>query len=223
MNTVNILRLLTAVAMASPGLVIAQRKVEIPRYHDGETSLWFKLRMADVERIGLADLVLPSDSFRLRFWTETAVISVQHSAHETFGSITYFTERSSDSPSRKHGEPRHFHKSQSLSIAQCDSILSRFIALDIERIPVQDSIPGWTYGEDDEVFVVEVSTPAQYSFRDYWSPSTFPDIKEATALQFFADTLEKTLKLSEGLELFIRTLPKGCYRTGQITLLCTHQ
>lgn len=200
-----------------PLALSAQKTIEIPLYASGDTSLWYKWRMADVQRMGAVDLTHTTDSFSLRFWTGTAMLFINCTSAGSQGEISYFTEEYFDRERKK--PRRQYHITHTIPSEDCDSVLMLFSSLDLVHLPPQDSINGWRSGEDGEVFVVEVSTPTSYHFRDYWTPSAFPGIAEANVLQAFVIKVRELLEMREGFSAFILSLPPGNYRTGGNTVI----
>jgi hypothetical protein len=175
--------------------------------------------MADVERFSGKDLTQTQDSLVIRFWSEISCVSISCNGMLIDGELTLLTERTDGSDQR--AKAVHPHRTSAIPDSTCIAILEAFSRLGIGRLPPQEQIPGWADGNDGEVFVVEVATPTTYWFHDYWTPRLFPKIPTAVDLQRFADEVERLLNLGYAFELFVHALPKGCYRAGGLSMLCT--
>jgi hypothetical protein len=210
-----------AFSFSIPGT--CQTKVsEIRTYASGDTCLWYKWRSEDRVRMALTNLQESVDSLRIRFWTPTAAIEVWQNGNYSGGQQTLFTY-SKASPNRRTfsvDQSRHFHRTTTLDSVLSGKIVDLFIDLQVHDIPEQDSIPGWRSGFDGITYIIEWSDSATYTFRDYWTPSSFPEISEARTIQTLTRSIEELLHLRAAFDSFIGTLPKGCYSDGGM-YVCT--
>lgn len=92
----------------------------------------------------------------------------------------------------------------------------------IKAPPDQTNIKGWKRGVDGYSVYVEFSNPEKYSMKSYWSPDFYKDLPEAISVANFEKFLESTLSSREKWSSFIDGLPKGCYNTGGIVLICNY-
>ena len=101
-----------------------------------------------------------------------------------------------------------------LDAATAQRVYKLFADNHIFNMPSQEGIPGWSMGNDGETFVVEYVTPSSYSFKEYWTPSYFKDIKEAVVFNKTVDALEAMLGMRNSWDDFVYSLPKGYYTCG---------
>ncbi|WP_375447547.1 hypothetical protein [uncultured Fibrella sp.] len=199
------------------------KRLSIPLYGSGDTSLWFNWQKEKFSQVGLLDLVTATDSLHVRLSTETQAVDIWTSDLKTFhGSFANFTTRYDPekirNPSKK--QDRIFSRKVALSPAVAGQIHALIDELTILSIPTSEQIEGWGLGADGNTYLIEQSTPSQYTFKEYWTPSTFKDrLKEAAIIQQFIDELDTRLQMKSSFRTFINTLPKGTYRAGGLMLI----
>ena len=167
----------------------------------GDTSLWFKDYFKLTHDLKLENLQLSTDSFHFRFWTDTQAIDIWTSNNKKFsGSVTSFAQRYNEKLLKK--EQYEVDKVFS-NTSDLDSITSRYIyqsfeSLQIQQIPTDGKIKGWSEGLDGFEYLIEVSTKTTYSFKTYWSPIIFvTTLVEAKKIQAFHDYLFRDMKLGD--------------------------
>jgi len=190
----------------------------IPMENGKDTSFWYKLNKENAEKIGLKDLTRTSDSLHFRFWTETKLIDIWTEDFKTFsGFLIVYTEE----------EPKDFNdktkrKFYSKKIVLDDSSAKRvyllFDSLAVFNIPPQEDIKDWKSGLDGDIFLIEYSTSNTYSFKSYWTPSDYPNIKEAVLIDTLTQQLNKMLAMDNRWSKFLRSLPKGWYTSDGSTV-----
>jgi len=82
------------------------------------------------------------------------------------------------------------------------------------QIQTDDSIQGWIQGKDGDEYMFEYATPHYYSFKQYWMPMAYGDIKEAVIINTIIKQLSQILNMKKCWSDFIHTLPKGSYHAG---------
>lgn len=185
-----------------------EKQVQIPMYKSGDTTLWYKWCQRDIKKVGLPSLTTSSDSFRLRFSTETQAIDIWTTDYKTFqGTLANFTTASRSD--------KFYSDITPIDTATARKVYDVFVALAIFGIPAQDSIKGWSNGCDGITYMIETSTRSKYTFKYYWTPSVFSDsLKEAKAVDSLSHEMERILHMHESFVAFIRTLPEGSYHAG---------
>jgi hypothetical protein len=196
---------------------IGQVKVcDIPKYKNGELSVWYQWTQNDTKRAGLPDLTQSSDSLHFRFLTETQSVDIWTNDYKTFsGTFANFTTSKPCTNCLIKDESKFYSRKYPLDTATSRQIYDYFGNLNIFKIPAQDSIEGWSSGCDGEVFSIEYSSPTHYSFKNYWTPSAFTDkIKYAADIDSLVHLLEEKLQMPISFAAFIDVLPLGCYSAG---------
>lgn len=166
-----------------------------------------------VNDLKLPQLINSTDTFHFRFWTNGQAIDIWSNNYKIFyGQISNFTNTyvSYDMEKQK-SKPSKLIFNQT----QLDTLLARHafeLIKTVEKIPSQDSIRGWSRGFDGITYLFEVSTPASYTFKNYWTPQAQDSILiAATQIQAFVDTIYSLLNLKKEYDAFFETLPPGSY------------
>ncbi len=206
------------------------KSLEITKYPDGDTNFWYKWQQPKFNEIGLADLTKSTDTLHFRFSTETQVIDVWTRDYKSFaGTFANYTTKYHEQKVRNGGygrektKPNKFYSEKSpMDSATARKIYNLFTSLSVFNIPCDDSIEGWSSGNDGTTYFIENSTPTKYSFRTYWSPHSYRNkIKEALIIDSLAKQLEAILDMQAPFGTFIQSLPRGCYHAGSMMITCT--
>lgn len=201
------------------------KNISIPTYKSGDTSFWYKWQKEKFAKIGLVDLITLKDGMHFRLSTETQAVEIWTADFRTFyGTFAnYTTTYDPDKYERKKPKPEKFYSNKTeLDTATSRRVYYIFMSLSIFSIPTQDSIPGWYSGNDGIEYLIEFSTPAEYSFKGYWTPSAYKDkIKEAALIDSLTNQLETTLQMQQSFSTFIDSLPFGSYNAGGISIVTT--
>jgi hypothetical protein len=203
------------------------KNISIPTYKNGDTSLWFKWQQEKYAKVGLPNLTNSYDSLHFRFSTETQAIDIWTADFKTFnGTFANFTTSSDPNKYKKENPPadKFYSNKDKLDTATARQVYNIFNELSIFSIPTGDSIEGWHLGNDGDEYLIEYSTPTNYSFKEYWTPSYYKDkIIEAASIDSLAKQLETTLQMQKAFGLFLNTLPIGCYFSGSFFVTCTQK
>jgi hypothetical protein len=193
----------------------------IPFENGKDTAFWYKWSGENAEKIGLEDLTQTNDSLHFRFWTETKSVDVWTKDFKFFsGFLTLYTESiPKDVNSLSKG--KFYSKKILLDDSTAKNVYLLFDSLAVFSIPPQEDIKGWENGNDGDIFLIEYSTPNTYSFKSYWTPSNYPNIKEAFVIDTLSKQLDKMLAMGNRWSKFIRSLPKGSYNAGGATVILT--
>ncbi|MBI3235948.1 MAG: hypothetical protein HYZ42_18260 [Bacteroidetes bacterium] len=152
-----------------------------------------------------------------RFWTETQVIDIWTNDFINFnGQLINFTT----SVKSKNNHEVFYSEIVAFKQSKTDSIYRAFDENSIFKIPNQEDIPGWKSGLDGSIYLIEYSSKNEYSFKSYWTPTSFLEIKEAGVLQSLITYLFSNLTLESSWYSFVKTLPKSCYKAGGTSMIC---
>lgn len=200
------------------------KTLDIPVFKNGEQSLWYKWQQENVAAIGLPDLTKSTDSLHFRFATETQMVDIWTNDFKKFHGVVYNFTKKYDSKNSNYNSKSVFINREKLKGAAAQEIYRIFKDKAIFEIPGKEKISGWGIGADGETYLIEHSTPGQYSMKSYWSPSMFRyQIKEAKIIYALVGQLELNLGLRYSFQKFINHLPRGCYRAGGIVLACNNK
>ena len=188
------------------------KRISIPSSGNADTSLWYKWQQERIIKTGLPSLINSSEKLHFRFSTETQAVEVWTNDFNVFnGTFANYT-----TTYEANLKPELFYSDKShLDTATARKVYNLFHKLSVFSIPTDTKIEGWSAGSDGDEYLIEYSTPREYSFKEYWTPSYYKDkIKEAEAIFTLANQLEKLLKMSKSFSAFIHSLPYGSYHEG---------
>ena len=189
----------------------------------GDTTYWYQLKQEDAKKLGFWDLTKSTDNFHFRFWMENQAIDIWTNDFLRFyGQLAIFTNEVVKDASITSQAPAKFYS----KISPIDSLTSKliyqsFLSQNIFRIPTDSKIKGWYPGDDGEEYIMEYASKNFYSFKTYWTPSIYKNIPEAVLISKISKEMETTFLLNEHLHNFMKGLPKGCYRVGEMMLYCS--
>jgi hypothetical protein len=179
----------------------------------GDTSFWRKFEYAKNPKLHLPDLILSTEKYHFRYWTDKQVVDIWTLDGLTFnGLITSYTnsyiEHSPEKKSQK--ASKTFYKQVYLDTSTAKKAYQ--LIRHIETIPTDKSVKGWVQGFDGDEYIFETSTPSTYCFRQYWTPSVQDSsLMEARDIQNFLIEMDSTLKLHDQYKKFFSTLNPGNY------------
>ena len=206
--------------LASGAPSFGQLKVmHIPADWNKDTSVLFKGKMGEARVMKLADLPTSTDAMHFRLWTEVQAVDIWTNDFMTFhGILSNFTDKCSENDDW-HEKDSFISEQAILDTGIAKRVYQRFSDNHIFTIPTQDSIAGWQLGNDGETIILEYTTQSLYTFKDYWTPSFFKDVKEAVLFDKTIKSLDTMLNMHNRWDEFVYSLPKGCYRSGLMTMV----
>lgn len=188
-----------------------------------DTAFWYGLKAKDAARIGLADLMTSTDSLHFRYWMENQAIDVWTNDFVHFdGIISNHTEKmesnsDTDVPATT---PKFYSNKNRIPGAEARNVFDLFIKARMFRRPTDKQIKNWQQGFDGAEYLLEYATGSSYSFKAYWTPSAQQGVPEADTLLALNQRLGQIINLDASWKSFLETLPPGCYRVGEMTMVC---
>jgi hypothetical protein len=88
----------------------------------------------------------------------------------------------------------------------------------INNIPTDSLINGWTKGMDGTVYTIEYVDNQHYVKKHYWTPSAFPNLKEAVSIQRLIDTTKSILNLETKKWQFSNQIPFESWSGGMVVV-----
>ena len=156
------------------------------------------------------------DSFHFRFSTENQAVEIWTNDYLHFhGIFLNFTKSQNIKPEI------YYSQVNSIDTFNAKYIYNLLSKSGIFQIPTQENIHGWQNGLDGEYYIIQYSTPKIYSYKKYWSPDAFKNIKEAVIIDSVYKQIYRVLKIGERWSNFIGLLPIGCYEFGDGLVSCT--
>lgn len=180
---------------------------------------WFK---ESVLKLRLNDLMESSESLHFRFWCKNQVIEIWIDEQNTFrGNLVSYTSKYDPNaylnPGRKE---KILTKKVAIDTVVAKRIYEQAMDITLFDIPAQNKIKGWKQGVDGYSVSLEFSSPLKYSVKYYWSPDFQVAVPEAKLITEFEAFLESIVGMREKWTTFIDALPKGCYHTGGLAVVC---
>jgi hypothetical protein len=199
-----------------------ERSFYVPKYGNGDTTLWFNWQQEKFKKAGLKNLTKSTDTLHFRFASETQAVDIWTRDYLAFsGTLTNFTT-SHDEKIDDRKKEIFYSEVVKLDTAKSREIFDLFMDKSVLRLAPQDSINGWKDGLDGITYFIEYSTPTFYSFKDYWTPSAFKDkVDAAKRFNELTEELERLLDLRNSFNKFIHSLPYRTYRAGGIMIITT--
>lgn len=200
------------------------KHVFIPLSGSGDTTLWFKWQQESFIKTGLPNLISSNDKLHFRFSTETQAIDIWTKDFKVFyGTLANFTTTYDENKYKENSKPELFYSNKSqLDTTVAKQVYNLFQKLSIFSIPTDNKIKGWSLGDDGNEYLIEYSTPKDYTFKEYWTPSYYKDrIKEAATIDSLANELEMILQMKKSFSAFIHMLPYGSYHAGSMFVITT--
>jgi len=193
-------------------LLVFQSKGQNSKVISGDTTFWRQLELKNSRGIHLPDLISSSEKFHFRYWKDTQVVDIWTNDEIVFnGLITNYIHSYSDDNSKKKRKPSKIFFNQ----VQMDSDRAKKVYIlikQIENIPTDKSIKGWSQGFDGVEYCFETSTSSNYSFKTYWTPTVQDSsLTEAKAIEKFVTETDSVLNLHDKYQKFFATLKPGNY------------
>ena len=180
--------------------MFAQKEVKFTK--DSDTAFWYRYKndYAKQFKLGLIEKDTTDNSFR--FWSHGLVIKVVSANNQTFGEIIRFVEAYPNDKSKK-----VFTKRYSISPSHALNLRHLIDSLQIEFLPSDKNIQGWQHGFDGIEYFTEYKKAGQYSFKNYWTPTSQDTLKEAIQFQHFVSGLDRILDLKANSKDFQAAIP----------------
>jgi len=180
----------------------------------------------NVDSIGLCDLTRTNDSLHFRFWTETQAVDIWTNDYIHFNGLLANYTTAVNEPKSKDGSSYSRWGKFYSSVAPIDTTMAReiyqmFTDNSVFEIPDDKKIKGWGgLRLDGYGYSIEYSTKTTYTYKDYWCPENFKEVREAVVISNMYDSLNQMLHMHETLKSFISWLPRGCYHYRGIQGIC---
>ena len=196
--------------------VFGQKKnINVPINNKGDTSYYFKSSIELNKKLHLTDLKNSPNDFYFRVWyigsvvyTAIDVFKVSDSNFKAI--VTFYTKEYINHPEEK-PTGRIFNKSFEIDSSNSFKVYQFINSRNINSIPSEEYIKGWSLGLDGEVYIFERLDKNNYSLKSYWTPSAQDSLKEAKEIESFNKDLYSMLNVNKLRTIFYKDIPFECY------------
>ncbi len=180
--------------------------------NDSDTAFWFNWRIGLNSEIGISTIDRSIEEFEFRFWDGYKVIRLWKSKEKLQSEVIFFLREYNENMKSHKG--RLYHSSLKLNEKTTIAINNLITDLEILNFPSDNKIEGWDQGLDGITYFVETSSPDNYSFKNYWTPTVYSNIKEARIFQYFVNEVNTLKPIQEGFKKFMDHQPFRRYYAG---------
>lgn len=187
-----------------------------------DTTFWLPLKQIDRARIGLPDLMISHDSIHIRYWMENTAVDIwTKDRNKWTGIVSHHTVvMKSEGVDIKAG--KYYSKRENLAPEEAKKSYELFRQSGVLEFPSDGQIRGWQEGDDGAEYLLELSTPGNFSFKAYWTPDAQNGVPEASSIDSLNHQLERLLELRSRWSSFLDSLPPGCYAEGEMMMVYNH-
>ncbi len=147
-------------------------------------------------------------------WCVQSVIQIDRSTNGSFsGKVVLYAEEAVD-VEKELPTGRIYSKVTKMTPSQAVRIANYLARYRINAIPANRNIDGWNIGDDGAIFDIEYVDANHYHWKSYWTPSEFPDVKEAVAIQRMIDYIDSILILNKRVKQFSNQIPFESWVSG---------
>lgn len=175
---------------------------------------WFNWQSEINKELGLVTIDKSNLEFEFRFWDGYKVIRLWKSDGELSSEVIYFLREYKEEKASDYNEGRLYHSSQKLNKKTTQAINNLINDFNILKIPTDNQIEGWKQGFDGVNYIIETCELNSYSFKNYWTPTSFPELKEARFMQYFVVQINSLEQIDKGFEKFMAKQPFKMYYAG---------
>ena len=180
--------------------LVAQKEVRFSK--DSDTAVWYGYKNNYARQFKLGLIENDTTDYSFRFWSFGLIIKVTSKANQSSGEIIRFVETYPNSKNKK-----IFTKRYSISPSKAMQVRYLIDSMQIEVLPSDKSIAGWQHGFDGIEYFTEYKKGREYSFKNYWTPTSQDTLKEAIQFQNFVSSLDRILNLKNNSKKFQADIP----------------
>lgn len=178
---------------------------EIPLSKDSDTTYWSGYVNRELKEFDISP-IKNNSGYTFRLSSYGSIIEIQKLNQSYFGAITYFVNEVDDSRDDK----RIFKKTYNIKTSEVEKLFSLIDSTQIKQIPSDKFIKNWEHGFDGITYFFEFKNDSEYSFKNYWTP-TSQNIAEAAKVQNFIDNFYKIININEYSKTFRKEVPFRSY------------
>ncbi len=180
--------------------------------NDSDTTFWFNWRTELTREVGLTTIDKSTQEYEFRFWDGYKVVRLWKDADLIQSEVIFFLRE--HKVNKGDYEERLYHSGLKLDQESTNAINYLISNLEILDIPSDSQIDDWKRGFDGITYIIETSDQTSFSFKSYWTPTSFPNVKEARFIQYFANEVNSLMPIRDGFQKFMSKQPFKSYYAG---------
>jgi hypothetical protein len=176
---------------------------------DSDTTFWYDWKSGIVEELGLTQIDQSEYDFEFRFWGGNRVIRLWKENQAMHSEVIFFIQEydlKKESPSG-----RIYTSGLQLSDWTTTEIHNLMLDFEILKLPTDEQISGWQKGLDGITYIIEVAEQDKFSFKSYWTPNSYPNIKEARYINYFKNQVNAIKQINQSFDKYMAKLPFKSY------------
>jgi len=172
---------------------------------DSDTVYWNRIQNEKIKKYNLGFNESKKDELFFRFWTHGNCIEITKRDTLIIGKSIYFVDEVDDF------SKNNFVKTFDLKKSVCEKILNLIDSCKVNTIPSDKFIKGWQQGFDGTTYIFENKTKTEYSFKNYWTPTSQENLEVAKKIQNFVDKLRRICDSENLSKQFTKEIPFRSY------------
>lgn len=174
--------------------------------NDSDTVFWKNVVYNDLQEFSLPQLDKNAEIV-FRHWFYGRLFEVKKTNDIFNASIFFYVSEvwGNDFDANK------FSKEYVLSESSAEKLYNFIVNNKLINIPSQNFINEWNTGFDGIEYVYELKIGNNYSFKNYWTPSAYEDLKEAQHIIEFNSELYRLFEFTHFQKLFDKEIPYLSY------------
>lgn len=190
---------------------------------DSDTSFWINYQYDICKQLNIETIFNQESIYNLRITYHGQLISyivdISQESDSIFynKTIIYTKEMVPDGESPTN---RIYKELDTLDFNTAKKIIEKYIEYKIDSIPSDKFIKQWSRGFDGDIYIIESLNDKNYSFKQYWTPSSQDSITQGEIFSKFIDNVYTIIDFKNKKINFKRRVPFECYNTGGPTTAC---
>ena len=176
---------------------------------DSDTTFWYDWKSGIVEELGLTQIDQSEHDFEFRFWAGNRVIRLWNENRTMRSEVIFFIREYDDKKEMPEG--RLYQSGLLLNDRTTAEIHDLLLDFDILKFPTDEQIDGWRQGFDGVTYIIEVAEQRTFSFKSYWTPNSYPNIKEARYIKYFVNQISEIRQIDQSFDKYMAKLPFQSY------------
>lgn len=168
---------------------------------DSDTAFWYTYKNSYAKEFKLGLIENDTTKYVFRFWSNGITIKLTKGNNNCSGEITRFVEQY---PTKS---KKGFVKRNKILPEIANKAFNLIDSIKINELPSDKNIKGWQQGLDGITYFIEYKNDNEYSFKNYWTPTSQDSLAESKLFLFFISSLQNLLDLNNGSKDFQNKIP----------------